>query len=668
MKHKLWIAAAGILVLIALVYGPSLQNDFVHDDDGQIVANPYIKELKYWPKAFTSCIWEDYLGTCKGTANYYRPLFTLSYLVTWALVPEAWFFHLVALSYYALLCGALFLLLRRLFSLEAAAVGTLLFLVHPIHTEAVMWIASAPEILHSLFVVVALLLWIERPRYWPWWLTGVYLLGMFAKEPAVLLPGILVAYELLWRRTPWRQLKTAVSWRELWPTGVALALYLGLRIYALGSLKGGPSFFVFTPAEHVMNSLYVLAEYIKKSVWPLHLNPFLAFDPLATPADPRFFPSVVVVGLFAAFFVWALWRRQRTIVFGLLWWLLFLSPVVIFIDAVGENVVSERYLLLPTVGLAFIAADLWKRVEHKKEWRTPLVWAVVGIATVAGLHTRAQNAVWQNSEVFYEHVHQLNSAAGYPADVTYYNLGVIYEKTGRVAEAQKVYEEIIASGRQFPSAYKAYNNLGQLYLQQNRTEEGVQLLHQSIELVPAQSPAYTNLGIVSLKNQEYSQALDWFLQALTTNPNDPEANYNRDVLYNTVSQLPDGRADHDAAFVKFLEELVKTPRWRELTLPEDSMRLKSSAPQGDTALGATVALNPSLTKAIAPTMIFFTSNDEVKLIPDYFKHFDQDKREISLALLLPLEPGQKLKDYVEDHELILYFIFSDFSYAALPLS
>ena len=71
---RTWGLLALIILVIAGLYGPSLRNGFVHDDEGQIEQNPFVQDLRYANRAFTACIWEAQLGTCQGTTSYYRPL------------------------------------------------------------------------------------------------------------------------------------------------------------------------------------------------------------------------------------------------------------------------------------------------------------------------------------------------------------------------------------------------------------------------------------------------------------------------------------------------------------------------------------------------------------------------------------------------------------------
>ena len=81
-KHSTASALAIFAILIAIFYGNTLANDFVHDDVGQVVLNQYIQSPQYILRAFNGCIWESQMGDC---FLYYRPIHTLSYIFTWML-------------------------------------------------------------------------------------------------------------------------------------------------------------------------------------------------------------------------------------------------------------------------------------------------------------------------------------------------------------------------------------------------------------------------------------------------------------------------------------------------------------------------------------------------------------------------------------------------------
>ena len=88
-----------IAFIVAVFYGNTVFNGFVHDDFWQIVGNDNLKSIGNLPKLFSTCIADEILGTCWNKGFYYRPLQFVSYLLTNQISSQAWIFHLVNLLY-----------------------------------------------------------------------------------------------------------------------------------------------------------------------------------------------------------------------------------------------------------------------------------------------------------------------------------------------------------------------------------------------------------------------------------------------------------------------------------------------------------------------------------------------------------------------------------------
>src|SRR5882762_6051039 len=137
--HILLVAGAALAVYLSTLWG-----EFVWDDRFQIVENPAIKDFHFVPKFFTTGVWT--LISPTHLTNYYRPVMFVAYLATYYLFglhPAG--FHFVNITFNALVALMVYALALRLFQRgELALIAGLIFAVHPIHAEAVAWIASLP--------------------------------------------------------------------------------------------------------------------------------------------------------------------------------------------------------------------------------------------------------------------------------------------------------------------------------------------------------------------------------------------------------------------------------------------------------------------------------------------------------------------------------------------
>lgn len=654
-QMKLVLVIGLVILVVSVVYGPSLRNGFVHDDEGQIVQNPLVQDLQYTARAFTSCIWEVQLGTCRGTTSYYRPLQALSYIISWTVASQPSFFHLVNLLYYLGLAMVVWLFLRAVLpDTLASGVAFLLWLVHPTHTEAVMWIASVPELLYSLLVVAALLVHVRQPKwqYRAEVIAGLFFLALLAKETAIMLPAVLLVIDVLWRG---KKITVAYlsSYRRL---GIAVAAYLLLRVRALGGLVQDEAFFSVSRIQWVLSSIATVGEYAVKTVWPVELNPFIPFELTTSIWDWDFVIGLVALAVIVGGVGWARRRRNRVVLLGLSIFVFFLAPVVLPITQLGENVVAERYLLLPSLGIAMIAGWLvarWYRLLSRG-WRMVPGIGVGLIALIWSQQVLVQNSVWQSSQTFYEYAHEVNAQHGQIANLAYYNLGTVYEQQDQREDAQRVYEDIVTSEQHFPSIYKAYNNLGKLYANQNRHDEAIELYNKSLAEQPSHIFAMNNLGISYLTQQRYSEALEKFIQALEVDPAYPEAQHNLQLLYQNLVKLAE--APEQSAFRNFLDLMTRNHSWRIGQHLDGSMMVQEISPGFlGNGVQVTIAMDPSAELALAPAMIFYRIDGRVYLIPDADKVFVADTGKISLQI----EPDDAV---VTAGGVELYVVLADFRY------
>ena len=146
-----------IIILIAsfAVYFNALFNDFVYDDKVQVLENHWIKDIKFIPEIFSKSVWSFQKGAV--ISNYYRPLMHLIYMLNYYIFGlNPWGFHLVNILFHAGVSVLVFIIGLRLLresQHQASAsymipsfIAALLFATHPIHTEAVTWVAGLPDL------------------------------------------------------------------------------------------------------------------------------------------------------------------------------------------------------------------------------------------------------------------------------------------------------------------------------------------------------------------------------------------------------------------------------------------------------------------------------------------------------------------------------------------
>src|SRR5580658_504873 len=147
-----------VLVLVAVslaVYANALRNGFVADDDLQILRNPFVTESHSLPEYFATDAW-GFAGA--HLSNYYRPLQLIVYASEYTLYGDrAWAWHLVNVCVNAGAVVAAYFLLLSLADWAQAFWVCLLFALHPMHVEAVVWVAALPDLICGLLLFLAML-------------------------------------------------------------------------------------------------------------------------------------------------------------------------------------------------------------------------------------------------------------------------------------------------------------------------------------------------------------------------------------------------------------------------------------------------------------------------------------------------------------------------------
>ena len=226
------------------VYANALPNPFHRDDVTIILRDPRVGGFQA-RELLTGNYW--YLG---DTDRLYRPLVLLSYAANWAISQEPWTFRVPNLALHAGVCITVLALIRRVYgSYRAALIGALLFAVHPLHTEPLNAVVGRADLLVTLFVLgAAVLYWddasTDKGGLWrPLAAAGLFAGGLLCKENAVTLPG-LVALLDWWRgrRGNVPDLRPFLARRVLrcyLPMLLLIGGYLLLRWHLFGMLAAG---------------------------------------------------------------------------------------------------------------------------------------------------------------------------------------------------------------------------------------------------------------------------------------------------------------------------------------------------------------------------------------------------------------------------------------------
>jgi len=145
---------AGLILCAVLPYLNTLVNGFVHDDNNEVLNNPYLRSFGHLKEIFSTGILA-HLGA-RAVTNYYRPISTFGFLLCYqAFGPLPYGFHLANVLLNAAIVCLLFALTDRMFRNRTMAFATAaLFALHPVHSEAVAWVSAVTDLDVGLFFLL----------------------------------------------------------------------------------------------------------------------------------------------------------------------------------------------------------------------------------------------------------------------------------------------------------------------------------------------------------------------------------------------------------------------------------------------------------------------------------------------------------------------------------
>lgn len=475
-----WHARAVVIVLALLVVASGLGNGFAYDDVALVVDDPRLHALGTLPDRLTDTWWPTGL---------FRPVSLAVLGIQWIVGDGApLVFRIASMALYAVIT----VLVLRLSRVSGAApfpalAAAALFAVHPVHSEVTANIVGQAELLSALFAILAVI-WYVRARHSPRFrrrdllaVVGLFLLSTHAKEGGYVVPGLLVAAEVLLVRDP-------RPFRDRWGAlrkpflllSAAFLTALWLRQSVLGGLGGETPHTALRDLsiwERGVAMLAVVPEWARLLFWPARLQ--AEYGPPGLDAVPaiglaHLVGLVVVAGVALA--IMGTWRRQPLIAFGLLWSVIALAPVANVVFPTGI-LLAERTLFLPSVGVVVALAGALMAAAPVLERRPALRVVGLGVLGVlilaGGVHSARRQPLWRDTLTILERT-ALDATQSYRAHSAY---GRELYNVGRLAEAEVAYRSAIALWDRDP---RPFEELGQLLRAQGECVAAIPVLKRGV--------------------------------------------------------------------------------------------------------------------------------------------------------------------------------------------
>lgn len=530
-----------VLIVMAVafgIYSNTLDHGYVLDDFDAIVDNVTVRQ----GSSGITQLWQSDMreGVRGSNGNVYRPLTMTLFALEWEFWPDdPGAAHVINVLLYALACALLFYWLSLILGTErklAALFVTLLFVVHPVHTEVVANIKSADELLMFIFGFIALIgLWKNVGRLFSVWLAVAVLaftLALLSKESAVTLIGVALLCAWFFGEQMRKQHLISVLWLAL-----PFATYLAIRASVLGGLIG---------QEQVseLDNLLVSAEgseryftgvsfaglYVWKLIAPHPLNHDYSLNHLSILGADSFYPWLALLVLGALLVLAIRQVRQRSMwSFAILFLFVTLSLYSNLFVLIGTHF-GERLLFLPSVGFSIaLGWFFWK--WHRQIVRDTVqakltlpAMVLVALLIALGARTMMRNGDWKSELSLYEaDVENAPNSAR-----THYRLGLAYNRqalnAGAASQAgwfKKALPELKQSVEIYPAFSDAHNELGLAYHRLGDLDRATNHVNEALNLNNKHVAALVNKGAIEWERNEghFRDILSYFEQALEINPN-----------------------------------------------------------------------------------------------------------------------------------------------------
>jgi len=548
------IGSLVICFAIFELYSVAFGHNFLFDEQSIILGNPFIRYLSRIPDLFMLPYFYDGLGKTLWH-QYYRPLTTVTFALDfhfWQMNPLG--YNLTNTLLQCGVCVLLFKLLLMMFEdVLAAFLAALLYAVHPIHTEAVTYIASRGDLLGTLLVLSALFFYWRSQRGWA---LVMHALSLFAKESAILCPVYLLTLDIAFIKSDWKAL-----WKRLTPFVVLTVVYLIFRKFICPVPMGPPDNHFREAALRVLSMGPPFLSYLQTLVMPPVFTYSLTVTFSKSFADPRIFTSVCIIFLMLAGWFLAM-RHRGAAFFGMSVFLISFLPYLQVIHFYPEW--AEHYLYVPAIGLTVLVGGLIKNILHVKNWKTLLVFFILYFSCVSALGYRTwnRNKIYNDEQTYYDYLSKTDARYAY---FGYEHKGFLALERG---DADNAYVPIKTALLIEPTSDATHNLLGMYYLTKGKLEPALEHFDLAYKYSEANPIYLINASHVLIRLGRYPRAIEKLDKAQNLAPNYSSVYINLMTAY----ELMGNNLKAEQWAEKGLH-LTKKNEWEEVTLMMAAVRL-----------------------------------------------------------------------------------------------
>lgn len=564
-----------VIFLIAFIqFSNTLGHDFAWDDKIVIQENDHVQEgiagIPDLFKKYNSGLRKDQYG--------YRPVTLTSFAIDYSLSNgEPGLFHFMNVVYFGLLCLVLFAVMKRIFyrySVLLPFLITVIFSVHPIHTEVVANIKSRDEILALLFCLLSLLQllkFVETKKWKHIVLTIVFFaIAFLSKENAVVFLPIYLLTLVHISISNWKRIVKVGG--ILIPIGLLIVYVIssyalnselgkntteGFGAYQENFILGNAFFYVDQFINKIGNAAYLILLYLKDFIAPFNLAYYHGYGDLE-PVGIASWQAALGIILSLSTIGLAIFRFKKNPIlsYGILFFFFSISIYLHIIRSLSDTR-ADRFLFFASIGLvivlvgiislilktnfSFPTAEKTKLSDLLKTLNNPQKFTFAGIIVFFAVITFSRNSVWENDFTLVENDMDRLESSARPHYFYATNLLQDIQQNGVDSEKEKSmihhYERSIEIS---DSIYYGRIELSTYLLNQGNTKKGIDVLEETVRLFPKTSDPRHFLGQAYVQTAEYDKAITHLEKSIEYAPKSQDSYFLLAVSYGKTGQFSKG--------------------------------------------------------------------------------------------------------------------------------
>ena len=544
IKNYLIVYLLLLVIVPSVLYFRVVNFEYSGLDDATIISN--INNVQGNPLNLKGAFTHDAFMGDKGD-TFYRPMQTISFMLDAQLGgKEPWIYHISNLILHILTVLALFIFLKKTgIKKEISFLLSLLFSIHPLFTNAVAWIPARGDILLCLFSLLSFITFLEyfstRKKSYFILHAFVFLLAVFSKETAVLLPVLILSYLYFVQKEKF-VLKDIIPFLTVWFMFFVFFLLLRQSV-----IKVSPSSNIFGIIPFIKN-LPVIPIIFCKFFFPYNLCTLPFFD------NTGLISGVILLAVFAAVTFKVMRGERRIVIWGGVWFIAFSIPPMFFrsyFATIGYEYFEYR-AYLPIIGILLISGFLINELSAGISFKKMLIISIpllLVYSMIAFIHSAdfsdpvsfftsaikadSNNAMAlgergvayfnkrSNEKAMSDYDNSIRVFPTYP--VPYFNKGVLYRSLNDHFQAEYFYSQALKYDTLGNNVKilgeNAYLNLS---IEKNilkKYDETITLLKKAIRIYTENSQLHNNLGLAYYYTTKFDSALFEYDKAIESEKN-----------------------------------------------------------------------------------------------------------------------------------------------------